>query len=170
MMQMLHAGGLATLADSQRAADESNPRGYFELDKTRRLASDNTWLDEARGKALKVVAPLVPMLPQGMPYRVVFMERELQEILASQRVMLDRLEEEGSRLGQEHLARALSRQVVQTMSLLQRHHIPVLTVAYADVIRDPAGVARRVAEFLPGDLDVASMAQVVDPALYHQRE
>ena len=170
LMQMLAAGGLTALADSERAADQSNPRGYFELEKTKRLASDNSWLDEARGKALKVVAPLVPMLPQGMSYRVVFMERDLDEIVASQRTMLDRLGEEGSRLAQEHLVRALSRQVAQAKKLLQGHRIPVLTVAYAEVIRDPAAVARCVAEFLPGDLDVALMAQVVDPTLYRQRK
>jgi len=95
MMQMLAAGGLPPLVDDRRDADESNPKGYFELEKVKRLPSENDWLAEGQAKAIKIVAPLVPFLPQGFDYRVIFMQRDMDEVLRSRHSMLDQLDFEG---------------------------------------------------------------------------
>ena len=169
MMQMLAAGGLPILSDEERTADESNPRGYFELDKARRLMQVNDWLDEARGKALKVVAPLVPFLPQACRYRVILMMRDLGEIVTSQRGMLERLERAGADLDEAELSDAMGQQLVRAKALLAGHEIPLLLLSYSEVLADPVGAAGQVAAFLETDLDEAAMAGAVDPALRRQR-
>src|SRR5262245_57732514 len=92
MMQVLKAGGVPVLADETRSADASNPRGYFEFERTKWLAADNSWLADAQGKALKVIVQLAPFLPSGLRYKVLFLERDLDEIMRSQGEMLARLE------------------------------------------------------------------------------
>ena len=99
LMQMLDAGGMSILTDRVREADEDNPKGYFEFEAAKRLLRDQAWLADARGKALKVVAPLVSSLPAGCNYRVLLIERDYAEILASQAKMIVRRGESMIELG-----------------------------------------------------------------------
>ena len=170
MMQMLVAGGVSPLTDGARIADESNPRGYFELDKIKRLAEVNDWLSEARGKVLKIVAPLVPSLPQGEQYRVVFMERELDEILSSQAAMLTRLERDGAKLDTARLKRLLRQQVQRAKGLCAAHGIPLLVVPHRHTIERPGEVAARLAAFLGRDLNQEAMVAAVDRSLHRERQ
>ena len=87
-MQMLAAGGMTVLSDGRREADDSNPRGYFEYQRVKNLKADNAWLGEAQGKAVKIIVQLMPYVPPGYRYRVVVVERDLDEVVASQRAML----------------------------------------------------------------------------------
>lgn len=169
MMQMLVAGGMALATDGQRVADESNPKGYFELEKVKRLPSDNAWLDEARGQAIKVVTPLIPWLPQHCDYRILLMTRDLDEILASQLRMLDRLQRKGARLGNADLKRVMEHQQNQAKRLTAGHRVPTLELNYRDAIEKSAEVAKMVAEFLELDLDINAMVGVVVPHLYRER-
>jgi tetratricopeptide (TPR) repeat protein/arylsulfatase A-like enzyme len=169
MMQMLAAGGLAAHADDERPADESNPRGYFELEKVKHLGTDNAWLDEANGKALKVVAPLVPLLPRECRYRVVFMHRDLDEIIVSQARMLERLARRGGQLSHGQWRQLLERHVIQVRRLLDAHGVEVCDVHYADVLADPAGTAARLADFLRLPLDRSAMSNTVVPELHRSR-
>ena len=118
MMQMLAAGGVPVFADDHRPADASNERGYLEHELARRLAVDASWVPQARGKAVKLVALLVPHLPRNQKYRVVMMHRPLDEIIASQKKMLDRLGKEGGRITDEALKTTFARQVSQVRSML----------------------------------------------------
>jgi hypothetical protein len=88
MMQMLAAGGMQILSDGERAADVDNPRGYLEWERIKRLPRDPTCIAEAEGKAVKVISLLLLSLPEGHDYRVVFMQRPLPEVLASQQAMM----------------------------------------------------------------------------------
>ena len=97
MMQMLQAGGLPILIDKARPPDEHNPRGYFELQKVKHLALDSSWLGESRGKAIKVIVQLIPFLPAGFKYRILFVRRDLREIVRSQERMLQK-EQLGTKL------------------------------------------------------------------------
>ena len=95
MMKMLEAGGIPLLTDSIRQADEDNPKGYYEFERAKKLPDgDTAWLKEARGKAVKIIAALLMELPQGYTYQVLFMHRNIQEVLASQSKMLARRGEE----------------------------------------------------------------------------
>jgi len=171
MMQMLEAGGLAALTDGVRRADEDNPRGYYEFEPVKRTAQDASWLDRAGGKAVKMVYRLLYDLPEGRSYRVIFMQRNMEEVLASQNKMLRRLGRGGGQAGDADVAAGLKRDLAEFDAwLAARGWFSVLRVDYRDVLADPAGQAERVNRFLGGGLDEAAMARVVDGSLYRNRK
>jgi len=172
MMQMLAAGGLPVLTDEVREADDSNPRGYYEFDAVKGMAGDRSWLTQADGGAVKVVAQLLPNLPTGRRFRVLFMERPLGEVVASQRAMLQRLGKEGAHTTDARLARAYLNQVAQVKKLLQHYsgNIECLSVPYHQALEEPARTAAQVNAFLGGGLDPEAMAAAIEPTLRNQRE
>ena len=170
MMQMLEAGGMKILTDGRREADENNPRGYFEFEKAKKLRSDRSWLDEARGKTVKIVAQLLLFLPPGFDYRILFMERDMNEVVASQETMLADQEKQGGTLSKEKLADVFQQQLNQVKKMLaSRPNISTLYVDHGDCLRDPATTASRVNTFLGGDLDAPAMGGIVEPGLYRHR-
>src|SRR5215470_815323 len=131
MMNMLAAGGMPVLTDALRAADEDNPRGYFELQKVKQLDKDNPWLREARGKALKIVSPLLKHLPRDYSYRIIFMLRDLNEILASQNQMLIRRGEPTDTIADEKMAQMFRKHLSDIEKWLgEQANISVLYVDY----------------------------------------
>lgn len=170
-MKMLEAGGMATVADHVRSADEDNPKGYFEDERVKDLAGmeDKTWLRAARGKVIKVVSSLLTHLPPDNAYKVVFMRRNLHEVLASQAKMLDRRGEDSHTGDDELLAMYRAHLEKVEFQLRFREHFEALYVNYTDVLADPAAEARRIADFVGGGLDVERMAGAVDGSLYRNR-
>jgi hypothetical protein len=170
MMQMLGAGGVPVLSDGVRAPDENNPRGYLEFEKVKRIREDRSWLDEAEGRAVKIVSHLLPELPPGRTYRVVFMQRDIGEVVASQRAMLERLGRAGAPLPGEELAGVLGRHLASVEAWLRdRPGVEALFVQHRDVIRDPRREAQRVRDFLGLPCDVEAMAAAVDVSLHRHR-
>jgi hypothetical protein len=170
MMRMLSAGGMPTLADNARPADEDNPFGYYELEAAKGLRNDSRWVRGAVGKAVKVVHLLVPELPPDYAYRVVMMRRDLHEVLASQRAMLQRHQRRGAELEPEKLSEVFSHQLRRALDWVrQQPHFSLVEVNYRDVIEQPATQAARVNGFLGGTLDVEKMIGAVEPSLYRHR-
>lgn len=170
MMQMLHAGGLPTLSDGLRGADENNLRGYFEYEPVKRLRTDRSWLPQARGQAVKVIHLLLRelLLDGSLQYRIVFMRRPIDEVLASQHAMLKRDGKAGA--DPALLRKVFEGQLAQLDTwLAAQPAIRVLPVDYHRVVREPQAVADAVAGFLGLDLDTAAMTQAVDPALHRER-
>lgn len=172
-MQMLAAGGVSVLTDEVRQADEDNPRGYLEFEPVKKLLKDSRWLiDKGRGKAVKIVAPLLPALPAGLPCRVILTERDLDEVLDSQERMLERRNKaelatpERRKVLKEEYQRTMAR--IRTM-LANRPATAVLTLEYAKAVADPAGTVARVNEFLGGGFNVEQMAAAIEPALHRNR-
>lgn len=170
MMQMLAAGGLEPLCDDARPPDADNPHGYYELEAVKRIRRDTRWVIDAVGRVVKVVQPLVTELPDGYAYRLVWMRRPLEEVLASQREMLLRLAGDPDDLPPErwfgifrHQDRALERW------LDERGAARVLVVDYRDAVSDPGSTARKLDAFLAGELDCEAMGRVVDPDLYRRK-
>src|SRR6185312_6287356 len=120
MMQMLAAGGIPPLSDGLRSADPDNPRGYFEYEPVKRTKQDDTWTDAAPGKAAKVVYALLKDLPTRHDYRVIWMRRPLDEVIASQRAMLARVGREGARIPDRVLAGRFEAELALTESWLQQ--------------------------------------------------
>jgi hypothetical protein len=170
MMQMLCAGGVPVLADDLRPADRDNPRGYFEYEPVKRTKESSQWVALAVGKAVKVVHLLLPELPSGFEYKIIFMQRDMDEVLRSQTEMLQRQQRQGADLPAGKLAEVFSRQVANARRwMAEQSNATTLDVKYEDVINDPASQARRVNEFLGGVLDETRMAAAVDPLLHRQR-
>lgn len=169
MMQALAVGGIPPFTDAERQADEDNPRGYYEHEKVKSLQHDASWLPDALGHALKVIAQLLPSLPAGLSLRVIFMERSIQEILRSQQAMLSRSGEEGSHLSPERLAAIYSKQLAESKKMLEQRGIPTLVVPYKQAVENPVPVFAQVNTFLGGQLNQDAMSKTVDQTLYRQK-
>jgi len=169
-MQMLRAAGMGVYTDESRPSDEDNPRGYFEHARAARLREDASWMPEVRGKAVKIVAHLLPYLPPGEQYRIVYMHRKLEEVVASQRVMLTRFGRGGAGVGDDVLARLYAEQSTRIGRWLDRAPgVRVLPLDYADALADPKEAAARLADFLGEPFDRACAAAAIDPALRRRR-
>jgi len=171
LMKMLEAGGIGLVMDGVRTADEDNPKGYFEDERVKRLAEqqDRTWIRKARGQAIKVISHLLKELPDDNNYKVLFVRRNLDEILASQGKMLVR-RGENSDTNDERMRELFQNDLWKANYLLT--HAPqfeLLELQYREVLDDPASQARRIDDFLGGRLDVAAMCAVVDKQLYRNR-
>jgi hypothetical protein len=170
-MQMLSAGGIPALTDQKRVPDADNPRGYFEWELVKRLPTETAWLAEARGHAVKVVHLLLRHLPTGSgPYDVLWLRRDLGEVLASQRAMLERQGRSGAALPAEKLRAMFEAQMRETEAWMNgQPHLRWLALEHAHLISQPRVEAERIAAFLGRPLEVQAMAATVDPALHRNR-
>jgi Sulfotransferase domain len=169
MMQMLTAGGMTMLTDHERKADVDNPKGYCEWEPAKQLPKEPNRIDEAEGKVVKVISQLLLAVPPGRKYKVVFMERPLPEVLASQDEMLKRRGKTDS-VSHDVLTKAFTNHLRDVGEALQkRPEIEVLRIGYRRLLQDPKKHAESIKEFLGLDLNTGAMAAQVDPALYRNR-
>lgn len=169
MMRMLEAGGMPVVVDHDRNADADNPNGYYETEAVKKLKEDPSWVGSMAGKALKAIYLLLYELPKDSHYRVLFMRRCLQEIVASQDTMLRRSGASTGNMDKQLLTRHFEAQLNHLDRWLrQQPNMSVIYVDYAEAVHDPAGIAARVAQFLGGCVDPTKMAAVVDSNLYRQ--
>jgi Sulfotransferase domain len=170
MMQMLAAGGLIPLTDGLRVSDVNNPRGYFEWERIKQLPSDPACIADAEGKVVKVISALLRSLPSGHAYRIIFMRRSLEEVVASQKEMLKQLGASGASMPGAAMMAAFETHLKQVSAWLEsREEIEVCRVEYGLLLREPLREAGRVQEFLNLPLDVEAMARQVDGSLHRQR-
>jgi hypothetical protein len=171
MMQILEAGGIPPLTDNVRKADDDNPRGYYELEAVKKTKEGAAWLEGAPGKAVKMVHLLLYDLPPHLKYRVIYIERDIREVIASQNRMLDRMGKERGGLSDAQTARVFQEQVDALKRwLAAAKNFKVLFVSYNDLIAGGRGTLAAINAFLGGGLDVEAMARIVDPTLYRQRK
>ncbi|MGO9087570.1 MAG: sulfotransferase domain-containing protein [Candidatus Sulfotelmatobacter sp.] len=170
MMQMLVAGGMTPLSDGERRADEDNPRGYLEWERIKQLPQDPGCIAEAEGKVVKVISRLLLVLPAGHEYRVIFMERPLAEVLASQDQMLRRRGTYKDGADTAAISAAFEKHLREVYAWLEgKAHVKAARVAYHDVLHDPKSVGEKLAKFLGIELNLEAMRQQVDTSLYRNR-
>lgn len=170
MMQMLAAGGMPVLTDGEREADTDNPRGYFECERIKLLRQQPECIAEAEGKAVKIISQLLFALPDGRDYQIIFLQRPLAEVVASQAEMIRRRGTTGAALPTAALIAGLTAHLNQVNAWLKgKAHISLLRVEHHDVLRDPLRTSESIQRFLKFPLDVAAMSQQIDPSLYRQR-
>lgn len=170
MMQMLAAGGMQVLTDNVRQADADNPKGYYELERVKTLKDDPTALDTARGKACKVISLLLLDLPLDKSYKIIFMQRDLQEILASQRLMLQHRHKTAASDAEADMEHIFTRHLRDIRAWLAQHpNMDVLYVDYNQALANPTACAQLVNRFLNHRLDLQRMLAAVDPSLYRNR-
>lgn len=169
MMRMLEAGGVPVLVDNIRVADDDNPRGYYEYEPVKQTKRDATWVPLAVGHAVKMVYRLLYDLPAGQEYRVVFMRRRLEEVLASQKKMLAR-ENRVDDVNDGEMAALFQAELKRFNAWVARQPcFSLIDVHYHDLLADASPIVRRVDEFLGGGLDQAAMCGVIDRSLYRNR-
>jgi hypothetical protein len=170
MMQMLAAGGMPILSDGERQADVDNPRGYLEWERIKQLPKDPACIAEAEGKAVKVISLLLLSLPEGHEYHVIFMQRPLAEVLASQDVMLQHRGTAKPGADPSIIAAALEKNLRAVNAFLDsKAHVKTLRVSYHDVLRDAEGITQKISRFLEISLNVEAMNRQVDATLYRNR-
>jgi hypothetical protein len=171
MMNMLESGGLPVLIDGLRAADPDNPEGYYEYERVKALdKGDKVWVGAAQGHAVKVIAALLEHLPEGYSYRVIFMHRRIEEVLRSQRKMLERRGQPTDTVGDAEMADLFARHVATVQAWVRSQpNFTMLDVDYNQMLVDPLPAIAAVNQFLGGTLDEARMAGVVNPDLYRNR-
>jgi hypothetical protein len=170
MMQMLVAGGMTPLSDGERTADADNPRGYLEWERIKTLPKDPGCIAEAEGKVVKVISRLLLSLPPGHEYRVIFMQRPLPEVLASQDEMMRRRGTYKQGVNSESIASAFEKHLREVYAWLDgKPYIKSIRVEYHDALKQPEEISQRLAEFLCIPLKAEAMMQQVDASLYRNR-
>lgn len=170
MMKMLAEGGLEIITDSLRTADEDNPNGYFEFETVKKMAEGQTeWVRDAQGKVVKVISALLEYLPQEYRYKVIFMERALKEVLASQQKMLARRGEKSEISDEEMQAQFEQHLKVVKYWLARQSNMEVLYVDYNRMVLDPSAYCQTIAGFLGLSLDINKMSMVPNERLYRNR-
>ena len=171
MMSMLEAGGVPALTDEIREADADNPKGYYEFERVKKIKGDTAWLDDANGKVVKIISQLLLGLPPSHQYKIIFMERKMEEILASQEQMLVRRGTDGRGVSDEQMAPLLAKHVEQVKGWIERQdNVECLYVDYNATLANAAPVIDRINVLLGGDLDTEAMKARVDQSLYRQRK
>jgi len=172
MMNMLTAADLEIVSDRVRTADEDNPKGYFEDERVKDLEKeeDRSWLHDCRGKVIKIISFLLKDLPADNRYKVIFMRRDLNEVMASQNKMLRRRGEPVDESKNQKMIELYKNHLQKSDFFLRsRPYIEYADIDYRAAVADPRAQAERVVAFLEMDLDVDRMVEAVDPTLYRNR-
>jgi len=166
MMQMLQAGGVEILSDHKREADRSNPKGYLELEAVKKLGKDNSCLNAETGKAVKVISHLLKFIPRNQKYKVIFMNRDINEVIKSQQKMLGDFEKKYPKV----LMKAFDKEARSMKKwALDQEYIDFLDLNYADIINNPSREVDKIINFLNAPLKREKMIAVVDPSLYRSK-
>ncbi|OFX23524.1 MAG: hypothetical protein A2033_16240 [Bacteroidetes bacterium GWA2_31_9] len=170
IMQMLANGGLETFTDSVRKADESNPKGYYEHEAVKRLARDNSWVHLAKGKSVKIISHLLPFLPMNYKYKIIFVLRDIDEVVMSQQKMLVSLGKSkemvypvGLKETYQQDLRAVHKWISET------HNAEMIFVNFADTITTPLKQAQKINLFLKNRLEIRQMVTSVREELYRTK-
>ena len=172
MMKMLEAGGQPILTDNLREADDNNPNGYYEFERVKQLSDgDFDWIPDAGGKVVKIVTGLIMNLPSDHKYKVIFMQRAMKEVLASQKKMLGRLGQQDDKVEDDKMKKIYQEHLKQVnLWISKQPNIEVLYVNYNTMLGNPIESLQKVDEFLGGEMDVDAMAGVVNKDLYRERK
>lgn len=169
MMKMLEAGGLNVVVDNLRTADTDNPEGYYEFEPIKKVKQDSSWMPTAVGKVVKAIYKLLYDLPPNYQYRVIFMRRKLDEVLASQTKMLDRRGQK-SPVEDEKIKQIFTAELDRVYGWLAKSsNFSVQYIDYNEMLADPAAQVAALNAFLGGGLNTEAMMQVVNPSLYRNR-
>ncbi len=170
MMQILEKTGLPILTDNERKADENNPKGYYEHEGVKRMAHDKSWLKEAPGKVVKVVAQLLKHLPAQYNYKIIFMLRDLNEVIASQHTMLLRSGKTREDTYPAGLEMRFHKQLASMNAWIQNHYnTEILFVKHADVFHQTETTMQQIVDFLDKEANINEMTAIVDKNLYRQK-
>ena len=172
MMKMLEAGGIPPLTDKIRTADDDNPKGYYEFERVKQMdKGDTAWMVDAQGKTVKVISQLLRYMPAEYEYKVIFMRRNMSEILASQKKMLINRGEDPEQASDEEISALFEKHLNSVMDwMAAQPNVSVIYIHYSDMLANPVPQVAQTNEFLGGNMNNEDMSEVVDPNLYRNRK
>ncbi len=170
MMKILEAGGVEIVTDNIRQANEDNPHGYYEYEKVKEVKEDASWLKETRGKAFKMISQLLYDLPSNESYKVIFMKRNMGQILASQKKMLERRGNDKNEISDERMGEFFHKHLSKIMEWMdERKYMDVLYINYNDILENPGGQIKILNRFLNNRLNAENAVNAIDKSLYRNR-
>ncbi|MFN7143899.1 MAG: sulfotransferase domain-containing protein [Myxococcota bacterium] len=172
MMKMLEAGGLPIMTDSVRTADIDNPKGYYEYERVKDLEkeTDKSYIRDGRGKVLKVISFLLKDLPDDNRYKVIFMRRDLNEVIASQNKMIKHRGEKDESDDRMMIDAYMNHLAAVRIMVRKKPNFEMVEVRYDTAVKNPVEAAKQVNTFLGGRLNENAMREVVDAELYRNRK
>ena len=165
MMQILAKSNLPILSDGKRESDINNPEGYYELEAVKGIVRDNSFLNEAKGKVVKIVAPLPTFMNKNLKYKVVFMRRDMDQILRSQEKMLEK--DQASE--REKFRTIYEFHLKKTYQFFKDNSIPFIDINYSKLIEQPEVELAILKDFCSLNCDVNDLIEVVKPELYRNK-
>lgn len=169
MMKMLRAGGMDLVNDGLRQADKNNLNGYFEYEKVKNLKEDNSWISIAEGKAIKVLFNFLYFLPQTHKFKIIFMQRDMKEILASQNKMLSVLGK-SNLVNDDRMSLLFDSEIEKIKKWIgKQNNIETLYVSYNQILENPIVSCEDVKRFVSRNLEIEKMTKTVDRALYRNK-
>jgi hypothetical protein len=172
MMNMLRTGGLELATDGIRTADTDNPKGYYELEKVKELNkdTDKSWLKSKRGQVIKIISYLLKYLPDNNYYQIIFMQRNLKEVMASQNKMLERRGKQVNIEQDDNMIELYEKHISEVKSIIEKSdNMSVLYINHRFIIDEPQKAAEKVSRFLKKKLDIKAMSQIVEPKLHRNK-
>jgi hypothetical protein len=172
MMQILHSGGIPILCDNEVLPDESNPRGYFEYSPVKNSFKDISWIPQAHGKAVKVITQLIPCIKTDVKIKIIFMERELKEVIQSQHKMILQKNNKTSQsnLFDQKLIDTYTAQISKVEDWIQeKSQIEYIKIKYNQLINNPKYSIEQINTFLSIELNMNKIIEVIDPNLYRNK-
>ena len=166
MMQMLDKGGCEVLVDGKREADVSNPKGYYEYEPVMSIHKSNLWLEEAKDKVVKIVAPLLKFLSPKYRYKIIFMTRDLNEVIKSQQVMQGK----DDNAFPVKLVEAYHKLLNSVKVWKNREPgVEMIYVNYKDVLDNPGPELERIESFVGLPLNKEDMIGCIDKSLHRNK-
>ncbi len=170
MMKILEAGGMEVVTDNIRKTDEDNIYGYYEYERVKKIKENNIWLKETRGKVLKIVSKLLYELPSNENYKIIFIKRKMNEILASQRKMLERMGKSTGGTSDGEMEMLFNKHLSKIAKYIEeKKYIDVIYINYNDFVKSPNVQIKTLNRFLNNKLNIEKAVKVVDKSLYRNR-
>ena len=170
MMQILQSLNIELFTDKQRSADESNPKGYFEHEVVKTIEKDNSWLKDVRGRAIKIVSPLIKYLPLDLNYNIIFMNRALDEIIQSQQRMLAESNIKDDTINSTDLKQIFIKDLKQTIDWIDtKLKCEYLEIFHSKLFVNPESEIKKLIKFLEIDVDIKAAVKVIDQKLYRTK-
>jgi hypothetical protein len=150
MMRILRFAGFDILVSDRHLnpVNPVDPHGVLELDNIKEIQDHPpSW---TANKAIKIVTPYIALLPLDRPVKVIFMQRDITEIVAS--LMVQRT------LWEDDPWTSIQR----ARRYLEGMNIPTHYVRYAEIMKYPKSTIRGIMEFLEVEFDISEAAKGVD--------
>lgn len=166
MMQLFKAANVDIATDAIRTEDDNNPKGYYELEAVKGIVKNNAFLKDLDGKTIKIVAPLVTFIDLSLEYRVVFMIRDLDEVVQSQEKMVGKDQQDQK----EKFKTMYAMHIEKSRQFLNSHNIPFIEIQHRELLQNPELSLKRLIDFCGWETPLEELKSVIDHSLYRNRK
>jgi hypothetical protein len=168
MMQILKAIGIPIAYDNSRQSDAHNPKGYFELENgmiINKLMNGKFNMEDYKGKFIKITSYGLKYLPQGFNYKIIYMMRNLDEVLDSMQKMSKIVESD--RKENRDLLNKLNMYTLGCLTTDKRTKF--VCIDYNELMSRPKQEIQKINSLLGIEVDIKKALGVIEPNLYRDR-